>query len=354
MEPARSGDRCWRMHMAQAKFLEIRRCAGVDQDSAPAGMMVPFRGSNTVVLETNGINMHVGTEHTGIKVEEFDGKNIARELAELEEALKKPGVDSLFREAHKPSALHLVKPRFFRITGKAIVGSPGAVVKAVPVTPVRKGQGTVSLDVLSLDVMTIKVAIRNVKARDKDGKVDYHARQICDPKAEIANMNAVWTPQANIQFELVDQSDLLVDHDDKATREELRETYGMKDVSTAAFNTRNTVYADQFREFFARRRTKGAHISFFLLHNVYSNGGNATGTMNSDYGTGLISGVHFPTTFAHEAGHYLGRTLSDGKWSGHEHLGESETRKLMKRGGSSWAVPFGMVKRARAFTGKLA
>ena len=74
--------------------------------------------------------------------------------------------------------------------------------------------------------------------------------------------------------------------------------------------------------------------------------------MNSDYGVSLIAGSHFPTTFAHEAGHYLGRYQVKGKWEGHEHLGQPELSKLMKEGGSSWAVPFGMVKRARAFSGK--
>ena len=74
--------------------------------------------------------------------------------------------------------------------------------------------------------------------------------------------------------------------------------------------------------------------------------------MNSTLGAAFIAGTHFPTTFAHEAGHYLGRTLVKGVWAGHEHKDESETRMLMKRGGSSWAVPFNMMKRARAFSGK--
>src|SRR4029079_17617519 len=40
--------------MASARFLEILRCRGVDQDATPhAGMIVPFKGENQVVLETD-------------------------------------------------------------------------------------------------------------------------------------------------------------------------------------------------------------------------------------------------------------------------------------------------------------
>jgi hypothetical protein len=200
--------------------------------------------------------------------------------------------------------------------------------------------------------MTIKVAIRNVQARDAQGDIHYHARLPCVPKDEIANMNAVWTPQTNIKFELVPSTDLLIDHNDAATREELRKAYGQKDTSFSTFSPTNVVPSDNLWDLFARHRVKGAHITFFLVHDINSAGRIAMGVMNSTLGTAFIAGMHSPTTFAHEAGHYLGRSLVKGQWIGHEHKDESETRMLMKRGGSSWAIPFGMIKRARAFSGK--
>jgi hypothetical protein len=199
--------------------------------------------------------------------------------------------------------------------------------------------------------MVIKVAIRNVRARDAQGNIQFHARLPCDPKAEIANMNAVWTPQANISFELVPSPDLVIDHDDKATQDALRRAYGLKETSTASFSPQGTIVAGRNWDLFARHKVAGAHITFFLVHAVIGDD-QAMGVMNSQLGIGFIAGTHVPTTFAHEAGHYLGRRSVDGHWTGHEHLGEAELRMLMKRGGSSWAIPFGMVKRARAFSGK--
>ena len=187
--------------MAQAVFLEIRRCAGVDHDATPAGMMVPFGGTNQIVLETSGIQMDVKSNHKGVVVEEFDGKGISTQLQDLNVALYQPDVDPLFREAFMPVAYALFTPRYFRIHGKALVGSPGASVKATPVpVPGRRAPSIgASLDVVCVDTMPLKVAIRNVQARDDQGKVQYHARLPCDPKTELANMNAVWTPAGEHQ-----------------------------------------------------------------------------------------------------------------------------------------------------------
>ena len=42
--------------MASARFLEILRCNGVDQNATPTpGMVVPLKGENQVVLETGGM-----------------------------------------------------------------------------------------------------------------------------------------------------------------------------------------------------------------------------------------------------------------------------------------------------------
>lgn len=332
-----------------ASFREIFRCAGVDQ-KVPAGMVVPFGGTNQVVLETGGMEIKVRSNNSGIVVEEFDGKNIVRQQIALNNALYQPDVDPLFREAFLPSQIFHYKPRYLRIHGKGKIGSPGAVIRADPVQiPGRRAPLIgASLQVLCLDTMIIKVAIRRVLARDKDGSIRPHARQPTDPKAELRNMNVIWTPQANIRFELVPSTDLLIDHNDRATQDALKKTYGMKETSTASFDPESVIDSEKVRDLFARHRVKGAHITFFLVHHL----GGPAGRMNVELGQAFIAGNHFPTTFAHEAGHYLGRRLVNGQWTPHEHLGLAKLRMLMREGGSSWAIPFEMVRRVRAFSGK--
>ncbi len=97
--------------MARARFFEIRRCAGVDETAVPAGMVVPLRGTNQFVLETSGMEMKVTSSHRGIAIEEFDGKDVQRQLIELNNALYQPGVDPLLKEALLPTALYLYTPR---------------------------------------------------------------------------------------------------------------------------------------------------------------------------------------------------------------------------------------------------
>jgi hypothetical protein len=77
------------------------------------------------------------------------------------------------------------------------------------------------LQVAVVDRMVIKVAIRNVRARDAQGSMRFHAKRPCDPAKEVAQMNAIWRPQTNMIFELVPSTNLDVDHSDPKTREEL-------------------------------------------------------------------------------------------------------------------------------------
>src|SRR5262245_61029233 len=64
-------------HMASARFLEILKCRGVDQDATPhPGMIVPFQGENQVVLETYGMDVQV---HSSIKFQEFNGRDLTLE-----------------------------------------------------------------------------------------------------------------------------------------------------------------------------------------------------------------------------------------------------------------------------------
>lgn len=51
--------------MAHARVFEIKRCAGVDEAAAPAGMVVPFGGVNQFALETSGMETKVASKPCG-------------------------------------------------------------------------------------------------------------------------------------------------------------------------------------------------------------------------------------------------------------------------------------------------
>jgi hypothetical protein len=335
--------------MATARFQEILRCHGVDQNAAPhPGMVVPFKGENQVVLETSGMDLVV--QSPTIKVQEFFTHELTtRMLQEVQKELSKPNVDRQERDAYMPTTgWHT--PRFFRVSGAVKIGFPGTVVNVVP----RSARGgrpaapAAALQVAVVDQIVVKVAIRNVLARDAQGTMRYHAKRPCDPVKEVAQMNAIWTPQTNIVFELVPSGDLRVDHTDPKTQDELRAAYGMK--SPASFAAESTVWADKNSGWFAQHRVPGTHITFFVVHKlhsggdpVYGKGGiTALGTMNRPSGVSFISDLRLPSTFAHEAGHFVGDMPHEG----------TDHTLLMRGEGSGYKISFELAKRFRESVAK--
>jgi hypothetical protein len=301
-------------------------------------MVVPFKGENQVVLETSGLNLVL--QQSQLNLQEFEGYELTtRMLQDVRKALSKPGVDSQQRDAFMPST-DWRRPRFFRILGTITTGFPGLLVNAVP----RGGASpAATLRVAVVDRLVAKVAIRNVRARDAQGNMRYHARRPCDPAHEVAQMNAIWRPQTNIVFELVPSPDLDVDHTDPKTREELRIAYGMKDAPT--FAAESTVWSDKNSGWFARHRVPGSHMTFFVVHKLIS-GGNpangrgadpANGTMNRPTGVGFIADSRLPSTFAHEAGHFVGDMPHDG----------TDIELLMRGDGAGYRIPFALAERFR-------
>jgi hypothetical protein len=86
-------------------------------------------------------------------------------------------------------------------------------------------------------------------------------------------------------------------------------------------------------------------MTFFVVHKlhsggdpVYGKGGRApNGTMNRELGVSFICDTRLPSTFAHEAGHWIGDM-------GHE--GEDITL-LMRGEGAGYRIPFALAKRFR-------
>src|SRR5262245_18731276 len=331
--------------MASARFLEILRCNGVDQDAEPfPGIIVPFKGENQVVLETAGIPLDV--QNSAISLQEFNGRELTtRLLQSVRSALSEPGTDPQQKHAFMPSMDWRV-PRFFRILSLASTGFPATYVNAFPIRGARVPSATLQVAVVVRIVL--KVAIRNVRARDAQGSMRFHAKRPSDPVKEVAQMNAIWTPQTNIAFELVPSRDLDVDHNDPKTREELTKAYGMKTLATSY--PESLVWADKHSEWFKQHKVPGSHMTFFVVHKllsggdpVYGKGGEfPNGTMNRPNGVAFIADSRLPSTFAHEAGHWVGDM---------SHLG-TDTKLLMRADGSGYQIPFKLATHFRETAAK--
>lgn len=340
-----------------AQFKELFRCAGVDDVETPVGVAVPFGGANYVALENPeayyGIRAEVPRQQNGVLIEEMDGSEIRRKLNALQNELSQPGVDPQRAVALMPHLLS--QPRYFKIQTRGKIGFPGALVQAK-----AKGKTVAQLKVVVLDTMKIKVAIRNVQIRDERGKVSFHSSRPVDAPTELNNMNAVWIPQANMVFELVSSQPALIDMNDKATRDALIRGHSLKDPSILTFPP--VISPEKVREVFYKLMVPGAHITFFAVDKLATG---PNGTMHGS-GMGFIAATHEQTTFAHEAGHFLGGEMADGKWRSQPHTYDrsilpehvkkkldvpsaEDYRHLMRADGAGWKITFPLLKKFRGF-----
>jgi hypothetical protein len=182
--------------------------------------------------------------------------------------------------------------------------------------------------------------------RDDQGAVVYHAAKPCDPEKERDGMNAVWIPQTNMSFELVPSQPAFIDIRDKATRTELGKGFGLRDPDGAVFPPELT--PAKMEEVFKKHLVADAALTFFLVDKL--RGGDSGLTLPS--GMAFIRGNHGLTTFAHEAGHFLGGSVVKGAWDDLHHTYDKDEKKdlrmLMRDGGAGWKIPF---KQAELFRG---
>jgi hypothetical protein len=335
-------------------FREIFRCAGVDQRHNPPGMVIPLGGSNIVALVDPQRKLKVRSSHHAVDVEELDSTEVVKKTIELNNSLHQPGIDSQFKESMLPGLFH-GDARFFKIYGKKkAVGFPG-----IDVVAWTGKKAEAKLKVVVLTDMKIKIAIRNVMVPNADGVMIYHARSIIDPQLETIIMNGVWTPQTNIAFKLIQSEPLRIDDRQRSFKEELGKAYDIKNVDGLTFHGR--VQASKLKDVFKKYKIPEAHLTFFVVDEVLSNGNSVNGVAISSHGISFISGHRSRTTFAHEAGHFLGGHVDkNNTWDGFDHTLErdpatgkpdykEDIRMLMRDGGAGWKIPFDSVKHFRGF-----
>jgi hypothetical protein len=136
-------------------------------------------------------------------------------------------------------------------------------------------------------------------------------------------MNAIWTPQANVVFELSKTDAVTIDP--------------LKPGQDADITDENVKKA------FIDKKDPDAMLTFFMVKRAVNRDSKDLGVINSEAGISLISDDRSDSTMAHEAGHFLGSLSESGKFSmKYGHQGTDETL-LMRAGGAGVRIPYGIV-----------
>jgi hypothetical protein len=313
-----------------AFFQEVFAAAGVDEDAKPSpGMIVAAGGSNIARL-AGGKGLRLQAPR-GLKIEELSPIPSVILIA----LLSPSNLVSLL----KPGAL--TDARYFRISGSAPIGPRLAQVKAVTA---GKSRPEAVLDVAVLKQRKVKLSIRPVQVRAPQGGMVFHSKKPFDTKAMVEQVNSIWTPQANVVFELVSSDPAQIT--DEAEIAKILDLKMSKEAPLPSM-----VVLQRFSDVFVRLKDKNADLTMFLVESagdlndprvLYSHANKVNGITDPLLGISLISDARTSQrdVMAHEAGHFIGsRPGRDGKLMIFGHRGG--TRDLMQDGGSEAArIPF--------------
>jgi hypothetical protein len=301
-------------------FRQVVPGAGVDDsDPKQAKIIVPWHGENVVMLQ--------------------DGPNLTVDDAKLKPAVTVGEITDLHSLSAFASqqfapdyidaalALYIMKKkyyRFFKITGHSLVGEGGVVVQAIN-SRTRSVEATLKVRVLGQ--RPLKISIRPTQVLDgARNPVDF-TRGPFDARALRDQMNAVWTPQANVAFELVGTEPALIGG---ATPES----------EGADIENEDTLKS-------CRSQAKNADLTFFLVQRAYDGflhgPGRVDGVTHKQFPVSLIGNSRSETTMAHEAGHFLGSRDESGKVIREFTDQGIATDLLMRAGGAAWRIPFDQV-----------
>ena len=308
-----------------AKFKEYTPFQGVDESAPPTGIIVPMGPGpgkfNLVRLAGGqGIRPQPPPSAPTIKIED------------VTEAGNFLGAAAL----HSPL---LPGDKLFKISG------------SLPLTTqVQAGGDTLQIAVVKQ--RTVKLAIRPVQVRDPQNPnalVNHSKVPIGDIDAMVDQMNAIWTPQANVVFTLVPSTPVQLT-DETRIGNIAGQSLG------AAFQTPSPlpveVNIDVFRDYLFDNRDPNAHLTMFLVQGCAR--GSQTAPDRGDngvsqwlpgaaWGISLISDARAqsPALMAHEAGHFLGDlrrhtddTTQDEKGN---YVVLDKRKQLMIRGGGTFA-----------------
>jgi hypothetical protein len=344
------------------RFWEVFRCAGVDHDARHPGMVIPFNGSNLVAVQVDKEKARLISDSTALKIDDVDTAEMIRARTAKYRELSEPGTDPKLAKAYMPDDIHATV-RYYRITGKRKVDFKAPAKLQVIVDGKRKAE----MPVVVVDPVTVKVAIRDLRVYGADRKLKFHSSRPAEVAREMAVVNEIWTPQAQMVFEHVAAPQpAIIDDTDPKIREAIRAGLGQR--TTEFSNLGENIDPEKLKALFAPLRASGADVTVFFVEKVIgSDGRSVNGRAISSHAMVFIAANHDHSTLAHELGHFLGGTRKNGEWDGLDHtydmqydektkkmqMTDEDVRMLMRDGGAGYKIPFNLVEPFRTFKARI-
>jgi hypothetical protein len=287
-----------------ARFIEVLPNYGVDDAGVPIPeMIVPLRGTNHIFL-IDGEGLDVKAE-TPNMLEITEVKNFLRS--------------------------DLLKPRMFRLKGKALLGKAGLLVLA------RRGSVVVArLRVFVLENRIVRLAVRPLQT----ARGVFHAKVLPDPVAFVYEMNEIWTPQANVLIDLYPSNPALIDSDPDENAREMDAFLAdgfTPDTKQGVFgesiqmlnNPPLRSFAPVFLSYLGKDPVKNTDFTLFVVHAISAYAGVTNGLTDPSYKFALVSDDVNSRVWAHELGHLLTKAHGESTVNG----------ELMVSGGQGQKIP---------------
>jgi hypothetical protein len=147
------------------------------------------------------------------------------------------------------------------------------------------------------------------------------SRKPIDVDLLLRQMNSIWTPQANIVFELARTDPVTVD--------------GLRLGADA--------HIEKLKPELVAKKDPDAALTFFMVRRAVSQEEQNLAVVDAEAGISLISDDRSESTMAHEAGHFLGSLSEAGKFTmryGHQ---GTDPKLLMRFGGAGHKIPYEIV-----------
>jgi hypothetical protein len=293
-------------HFMATRFIEVLPNYGVDDNVGPfPEMIVPLRGTNHIFL--------------------IDGEGLDLK-AEVPNMLEITEVKNFVRQ-------DLLKPRMFRLKGKALPGKGGLLVLA------RRGDMVIArLRVFVLENRIVRLAVRPLQTAPGV----FHAKVLPDPVAFVYEMNEIWTPQANVLIDLYPSKPALIDNDPDENAREMGAfqadgftpdtKQGVFQPSIQMLNNGNLrSFAPVFLSYLGKDPVNNTDFTLFVVHAISAFAGVTNGLTDTSFKFALVADDADSRVWAHELGHLLTKAHGESTVTGELMVSGAQGQKIPVR-----------------------